>query len=128
MQALARLTAVVVFLIPPLEVAIEMIRGLVRIGGFAFGMTLSLNTLLEKEDNLIGKRFWSSAIKQSSLCVVVRHTSRNLFPVIIVVHFAVLSSKIPGRKGKQFWMWRHSVPLQHWADRLLSTLQEKPDG
>ena len=54
MQALARLTAVVVFLIPPLEVAIEMIRGLVRIGGFAFGMTLSLNTLLEKEYNLIG--------------------------------------------------------------------------
>ena len=69
MQALARLTAVVVFLIPPLEVAIEMIRGLVRIGGFAFGMTLSLNTLLEKEYNLIGERSWSSAIKQSSLCV-----------------------------------------------------------
>ncbi len=103
-----------------------MIRGLVRIGGFAFGMTLSLNTLLEKEDNLIGERFWSSTIKQSSLCVVVRHTSRNLFHVIIVVHFAVLSSKIPGRKGKQFWMWRYSVP--YWVDRLLSTLQEKPDG
>jgi hypothetical protein len=61
--------AVVAFLIPPLEVAIEMIRGLGRIGGFAFGMTLSLNTLLEKEYNLIGKRSWSSAIKQSSLCV-----------------------------------------------------------
>ena len=69
MQALARLTAVVVFLIPPLEVAIEMIRGLVRIGVLAFGMTLSLNTLLEKEYNLIGERSSSSAIKQISLCV-----------------------------------------------------------
>ena len=69
MQALARLTAVVLFLIRPLEVAIEMIRDLIRIGVFAFGMTLSLNTLLEKEDNLIGERSWSSAIKQSSLCV-----------------------------------------------------------
>ena len=47
-----------------------MIRGLARIGGFAFGMTLSLNTLLEKEDNLIGERAWSSAIKQSSLYVL----------------------------------------------------------
>ena len=43
-----------------------MIRGLVRIGGFAFGMTLSLNTLLEKEYNLIGERSSSSAIKQIS--------------------------------------------------------------
>ena len=106
-----------------------MIRGLARIGGFAFGMTLSLDTLLEKEDNLIGERASLLFSNQAKFSVrFVRHTSSNLFHVIIVVHFAVLSSKIPGRKGKRFWMWSHSVPLPHWADRLRSTLQEKPDG
>ena len=42
--------------IPPLEFAIGMIRGLARIGRFAFGMTLSLDNLLENEDNLIIER------------------------------------------------------------------------
>src|SRR5438105_7816266 len=60
---------------------------LVRIGGFAFGMTLSLNTLLEKEDNLIGERAWSSAIKQSSLYVLSG---------ICLVIFFISSSAISG--------------------------------
>ena len=105
-----------------------MIRGLACIGGFAFGMTLSLDTLLEKEDNLIGERASLLFSNQAKFSVrFVRHTSSNLFHVIIVVHFVVVSSKIPGGQGKLFWMWSHSVPLQHGADRLLSTLQEKLD-
>ena len=47
-----------------------MIRGLARIGAFAFGMTLSLNTLLKKEDNS----------NQAEFSVrFVRHTPSNLF-------------------------------------------------
>ena len=63
--------------IPPLEFAIGMIRGLARIGRFAFGMTPSLDNLLENEDNLIIERACSLAIRQSSLCV-----SSGIHPVI----------------------------------------------
>ena len=57
-----------------------MIRGLARIGGLAVGMTLSLASLLEKEDILIIERasLLFSNQAEFSMCFV-RHTDSNLF-------------------------------------------------
>jgi hypothetical protein len=63
-----------------------MMRGFARIGGLACGMALSLDSLLEKKDNLIVERASLLFSNQAEFFVrVIRHTYRNLFHAIIVV-------------------------------------------